>query len=294
VKLVIQDVINAVSLGSLYALIALGVALLFSIMRLANFAHGEIIAVSAFAMLALSGLPVPVWILGTLAAGVLVALLMERIAFRPVRGKDMTTMLITAFAVSFAVKDLLLFSQGALPKPVRLPGFFSGTVEVAGLQIAANSLVSLAASAVLLTGLVVFFQKTDLGVQMRAAADDFGMARLLGVRANLLIAAAFAISGLLAAVAAILLVSQSGSVEPYMGFAPVIVGFVACVIGGMGSLKGAAVGGMLLGCLTVLLQATLPDGLAPYRDAFLYSLVIAILVVRPQGLFASPAVVEDA
>src|SRR5690606_26781139 len=146
---------------------------------------------------------------------------------RPVRGKDLTTLLITSFAVSFAVKDFLLFTQGALPKPVRLPAFFSQSVDIAGLQVAGTSLISLGTSAVLLVLLVAFFQKTDLGVQMRAAADDFNMARLLGVRANVLIAAAFAISGLLAAVASILLVSQSGTVEPYMGFAPVIVGFVA-------------------------------------------------------------------
>ena len=130
----------------------------------------------------------------------------------------------------------------------------------------------------------MFLTRTRIGVQMRAAAEDFRMARLLGVRANRVIATAFAISGLAAALAAFVLVAQTGTVSPTMGLSPVLVGFVAMVLGGMGSLRGAVLGGYVLGVVTVALQSYLPLEMRFYRDAFAYTVVILVLLVRPQGL----------
>ena len=140
---------------------------------------------------------------------------------------------------------------------------------------------------VLVAALVAFLRFTDLGIQMRAAAENFPMARLMGVRANRVIAAAFAISGVLAAAAAVSSVSQTGSVTTTMGVNVVVVAFVATILGGAGSLPGAVLGGLLVGTLTVVLQDTLPLELRPFRDAFVYGLVLAVLVVRPQGLIVS-------
>ena len=145
---------------------------------------------------------------------------------------------------------------------------------------------------VLLISFGLFLKKTRLGVQMRAAAEDFPMARLLGVRANTVIAAAFALSGLLAGVAAILLVAQTGTLTPTMGVTPVLVAFVATIIGGLGSLGGAVIGGFALGTLTVTLQAELPLALRAYRDAFVFGGVIAILVFRPNGLLGAKSRVQ--
>jgi branched-chain amino acid transport system permease protein len=145
---------------------------------------------------------------------------------------------------------------------------------------------------VLLVGLQVFLNRTPLGLQMLAAAADFPMARLLGVRANRVIAAAFGISGLFAAAVSFALVAQLGQVNPTLGLLPVLIGFAGVIVGGMGSLVGAAVGGFTLGFLTTILQATLPDSLSPFRDAFLFTLVIVFLLFRPQGLLPGRYTVE--
>ena len=138
--------------------------------------------------------------------------------------------------------------------------------------------------AVMVGALATFLRRSMVGVQMRAAAENFQTARLVGVRSNLVIAVAFALSGLFAGVRAILIVAQSGTVTPTMGAAPVLIAFMATIIGGLGSLYAALFGGFFLGALTVLLQVILPDDLAPYRDAFVYAGVIAVLLIRPQGL----------
>jgi branched-chain amino acid transport system permease protein len=139
-----------------------------------------------------------------------------------------------------------------------------------------------------LIGLTVFLRRTPVGVQIRAAAEDFSMARMLGVRANVVVATAFAVSGLLAAVAGIFIATQSGALTPELGVQPVLIAFTATIIGGLGSLYGSALGGFVLGVFTAVLQVVLPDGAAPYRDSIVFGLVILILLVRPTGLIATP------
>jgi branched-chain amino acid transport system permease protein len=280
----IQNVIDALALGSLYALFALGVALIFGIMRLVNFAHGELIMVGAYVLVLVGDLPLVVKVGGAVLVSVAVALLMERVAMRPVRNSDPTTLLITSFAVSYLLQNLAILILGSTPKSGQVSETLSETFQVGSVSISKLDVATVTVTLALLIGLGLFLNRTSIGVQMRAAAENFRMARLLGVPANRVIATAFAISGLLAGVAAVLLVAQTGTVSATLGLTPVIFAFMATVLGGLGSLPGAVVGGFLLGCASVALQALLPGGVSEYRDAFLFGAVLLVLVLRPQGL----------
>ncbi len=280
----LQYVVDAINLASYDALIALGIAVVFGIMRLVNFAHGEIIMVGAYAMAYMLKLPFPVVVLATIAVGAAVALSMERVAFRPVRNATPTTLLVTSFALSFLIQNIVISTIGDFPKTPVLPQFLGSSFTVGNLLIQTVQVITVVTTIVLVALLVLFFTRTATGREMRAAAEDFRMARLLGVPANRVIAVAFGISGALAGVVSVLLLAQTDLLTPTMGVGPVLVGFVATVIGGLGSLVGAALGGFLLGFITVAFQAWLPLSLRPFRDAFVFGLVILILVFRPQGI----------
>jgi branched-chain amino acid transport system permease protein len=288
---VLQHIIDGLSFGSLYALFALGIALIFGIMGLLNFAHGELIMTGGFVMYLLADAGWIVMIVGTIAGVVLVAVLIERVAFRSVRGSDPITLLVSSFALSYLLQHLAEIIFGSVSKTVDISQSLSSSLHVGSLSIPKLNLITIAATLVLLLGLTTFLGKTRMGVQMRAAAEDFGMARLLGVRANRVIAVAFMLSGVLAAVASLLLVAQTGAVTNTMGASPVLIAFIATVLGGIGSLRGAVLGGFLLGFLTVALASYLPLELRYYRDAFVYTAVIAMLLVRPQGLIVAKNVV---
>ncbi|MPZ68007.1 MAG: branched-chain amino acid ABC transporter permease [Actinobacteria bacterium] len=286
----VQYVLDALSLGSTFALAALGIALVFSLMRLINFAHGEIIVASAYALWYLRSEWELHWFLatiGTVSVGIAVALIMERLAFRPLRHAGPTMLLASSFAVSVTVQNFLILSIGDDFRSVASPSFITGTVTWGSLRLPKVSILALVVSVLFMTGLALFLRRTRLGQQMLASAEDFDMARLLGVRANGVIAAAFAISGLLAAVLALILVAQQGLIHIRMGLPPLLIAFVATVIGGIGSLPGAVAGGLILGGVVTALQVALPIGLLPFRDAFTYSIVIVILLVKPEGLFGS-------
>jgi branched-chain amino acid transport system permease protein len=285
----LQNLIDAISVGSTYALVALGIALIFGIMRLVNMAYGEIIMIGGYVLYALSGIP---WVLAValaIATTIIVAIVMERSAFRPVRGADPTTLLITSFVVSFFLQHLALVALGSIPKAIPYPSFVLHSTTIAGLRVADLNLVTIVVVLILLVGLVGFLRKTTLGMQMRAAAEDFTMAQLVGVRANRVIAAAFGLSGLIAGVISVLYLAQLGTVQFDSGVSPLLIGVVATVTGGLGSLLGAALGGYGIGLLQVMLQSYLPSGAAPWRDAFVYTLVIVILLLRPQGLLVRSA-----
>jgi branched-chain amino acid transport system permease protein len=282
----VQTLIDALNLGAIYALAALGVGLIFSVMRLINFAHGELITAAGFAVYGLEGQPWPVRLAGGVLAAVVLALVMERMAFRPLRRANPATLLVTSFAVSYLVQHLVVLAFGARSIGVSLLPTLSDSVAVGALRLPLLELATLGVTLLLLGGLVYFFQRRPLGVQMRAAAEDFTMARLVGIKANRVIAAAFALSGVLAAFLAFYVIVQSGTISYRMGVDLVLIAFVAAVIGGMGSLTGAALGGLLVGVTSVALQTYLPPDWRPYRDAFLFGLFIAFLIGRPQGLIA--------
>ena len=280
----LQNLIDATSLGSLYALVAIGIALLFGIMQLVNFAHGELIMVGGYTFLLLERQSWVAIAVGTIVAVVALALVMELVAFRPVRKASAPTLFITSFAVSYLIQNIMIIAVGSTARGADLPLTLSKPVSIGGLNIARLDLITIGGTAVLIFILAVFLNRTRFGLQMRAAAEDFPMARLLGVRANRVVAGAFAISGLLAGVVALVVVSKTAILTPTMGQTYVLIGFVAVVLGGLGSLAAAGLGGFVLGFLTVGLQAWLPLSLRSYRDAFVFGLVIMILLIRPQGL----------
>lgn len=291
-QIIIQVLVDAFSLGGLYALTALGIGLIFSVMRLANFAHAEFVTVAAYVLFALSGQPIVIGIAGSVLVTLALAVLTERLAFRPLRNADPATMLISSFSVSMFLQRLLVFLVGSRIKTLDPLPMLSQAVTIGGVQVSSLKLVTILACAVLLAALTLFLKRTRFGLQMRAAAENFTMSRLVGVRANAVIAAAFALSGVLAAIVALLFAAQTGFVQPRFGVQLVIIAFVATVIGGLGNLLGAAVGGFLVGVVSILLQAFLPPELRPFREAFLFVVVILVLLVRPQGLFPARGLKE--
>lgn len=286
---VLQFLINALSLGGLYALMALGLALVYGIMRLVNFAYGELVMVGGYSLLVLGRGPLPWLIVALLSVvmAIITSVLTERVAFRPVRDAPPTTLLITSFAVSTLLQNAALLFVSPRPKAVSLPKVFAENITVGGLMISKINLLALVVSLASLGLLTLLLRRTTLGIALRAAADDFTMARMLGVRANLVIATAFAISGALAGVVSLFWIGRIGSVVPAIGLTPILIAFIATVIGGMESLAGAVVGGYLLGFLTVGLQLLLPQELLDFRQAFTFAIVILVLLFRPQGLIRS-------
>jgi len=284
VESAIQTLVNAISLGALYALLALGIALIFGIMNLINFAHGELVMIGGYALTLLAAVWAPVMVLAMIVIVVVAALLMERVAFRPVRGADPTTLLVTSFVVGFILQNLAIMIFGSLPRTTGAGSGLDRSIEIGGVLVSRLDIVVIAVGAALIVGLVLLIRSTSIGIQMRAAAENFEIARLLGVRADRIIAFTFALSGLLAAVAAFFLIAQGGSVSPTFGVAVVLVAFIATIVGGLGSLPGAVVAGFGLGFITVGFQELLPTGLVPYRDAFVFLVVLAVLIWRPEGL----------
>ena len=287
--LFLQNAIDALSLGAVYALVALGIGLIFSIMRLINFAHGELIMAGGFVLFSLAGQPLLLMLVAAIATCTILALGMERVAFRPLRKANPATLLIASFAVSYLVQHTVLLIFGSRAIGVDFLSELGKSVEFSGLRVPRLQIVTIVTTLCLMAGLVAFFRLSRTGLQMRAAAEDFTMARLVGIRANRVIAFAFAISGILAAMVSFYLVAQTGSVSYKMGISMVLIAFVSSVIGGMGSVAGAALGGFLVGITSVLLQAYLPIDMRPYRDAFVFLLFILFLFWRPDGLLMRQA-----
>jgi len=291
---VLQTIVDALSFGSMSALAALGIALVFGVMRLINFAHAELIMLGAYGTLVLAGAPWPIVVICVVAFVALIAVGMERVAFRPVRGASMATLLVTSFAVSYFLQNLVILFEGAQVKTLSFGVSLLDPFRVIDVRITWLDLVTVVATLAMLGAVAAILTRTRTGVQLRAATENFRMARMVGVRANRVIAVAFAMSGALAATVSLLLVAQNGTVSPAMGLQPALIGFVATVIGGMGSLIGAVTGGFALGVITVVFQASLPVGLTPYTDAFVFAIVIGFLVLRPNGLFGARLTEERA
>lgn len=284
----LQQSMNALSLGGEYALLALGLAIVFSVMGLVNFAHGDLITVGGYAMFLVAvglGLTNPVLLLpiGVFAV-VLFAMFLEKVAFKPVRAAPPTTGMLMAFGVSILIQNAALIFVGTRPKPVPTIDFLMTSVTIGSVRIPIVQILETAVTVAAILLLVVFLRRTTIGMAMRAAAKDVATVRLMGIRADRVVAAAFAISGLLAGLATIFIMARRGAVDPFMGFTPVLKAFVAAVIGGFGSLPGAVIGGFALGIAEVLLQVVLPPQMAGFRDAFIFSAVGVLLLVRPQGI----------
>jgi branched-chain amino acid transport system permease protein len=309
----LQQIVNALSIGSLYALMAVGLAMVFGILRLINFAHGDLMMIAAYmAAFGLgAGLPLGLTVILMLSGTIIVGLLMERTAYRPIRGGPDVAALLTSFGVGQILQNSTLLTTRLMGQPIQIafpaPAMLSGVIVLGPITMPKLNIISLVVGAVALVLLSFFVTRTMLGLSMRAAAEDLAAAKLMGININKVIATAFAIGSGLAAIAGLLFAVQAGQINPYMGFTPVLKAFIAAVIGGFGSIAGAVVGGYVLGALEVLLTAVpgigdilppglvspavqdalkqwLPSTLTSYRDAFVFVVLILMLLFRPNGI----------
>ena len=287
----LQFVVDVLSLGGAYAMMALGLVIVYGILRLVNFAYGELIMVAGYTLYLIGGSALPWLVMAAVAvlAAIATGIMTDYVAFRPVRAKSVTAVLITSFAFSTLLQNAALLFISPRPRAVPLPEIFSDTIQIWGVITPVRNVLTIVAAAVLLSVFALVMKRTMLGIAMRAAASQFTMARMLGVPANLVISTAFAISGLMAGVVALFWLGRSGAVVPGIGLEPLLVAFIATVIGGMRSLQGAVLGGFLLAFIDTGLNHALPQNLLQFRDAFTFSLVILILLWRPEGLMRGPA-----
>lgn len=282
----LQNIVDGLGRGSIYALLALGIAVIFGVMHLVNFAHGELITVSAYVGYGLVSRDVSWWlvVVGIFIAASVTSVIIEGVAFRWVRGAPDFTMLMTSFGVHFLVKALFVMYLGASVKTFNRPGWISTTKKVGGITLEVVDLYTIAAT-VLTLGLTVWLlQKTMFGISLRAAAEDFDAARLMGIKSDRVIRGAFLLSGALAGVASIFWIMRSGQATPSAGLSPMLKGVLAALIGGLGSMNGAVIGGLTLGLVEVLLLSYLPASLDAFVEAFVFLLIALLFIFRPQGI----------
>lgn len=283
-----QHLANAVSLGSLYALVAIGYTMVYGILRLINFAHGDLLMVAAYIVYYGRGmfhLPWPVSIVLAVALTSGTGIIVERAAYRPLRNSPRTTILISAIGVSFLVENLGLVVFGGRPQSFPLPAMFdSGSAkEIAGVRVENITFVIPAVTLLLLLALLHIVHRTKVGMAMRAVARDFDTAGLMGINVNRIIAVTFAIGSALAAVGGIMWAMKFPQINPLMGMMPGMKCFIAAVFGGIGNILGAVIGGFLLGVAEIMIVAFLPS-ISGYRDAFAFVILIGTLLLRPTGL----------
>lgn len=278
----IETLINGLSIGSTYAMIALGYTMVYGIAKMLNFAHGDIIMVGGymiFVTLTATGNP----ILGLLAAVlfcVALGISIEKVAYKPLRGASPLAVLITAIGVSYLLQSLAQIIFGTAPKMVNVADL--GNISFAGLTIPVYVLVTLGCSVVIMTVLSLFVKYTRTGRAMIAVSEDKGAAQLMGINVNKIIMITFAIGSALAAFAGLFMLMKSPSLTNTLGAMPGIKAFTAAVIGGIGSIPGAMLGGLLMGVVEAI-SLTIP-AVAPYTDAIEFIILIIILLVRPTGI----------
>ena len=280
------QIINGLQIGSIYALISLGYTMVYGIAQLINFAHGDIIMVGAYISLfsipAFTRMGLPVWL--TMIPAVIVCVLLgmftERVAYRPLRNSPRISNLITAIGVSLFLENLFmkLFTPNTRPFP---KVFTQPPITFAGLHLNFGTVVTIIVTIILSIGLQYFMKKTKYGKAMLATSEDYGAARLVGINVDHTIQLTFAIGSGLAAVAAVLYVASYPQVQPLMGSMPGIKAFIAAVLGGIGILPGAVLGGFILGIVESLTRAYISSQLA---DAFVFAILIVVLLVKPTGI----------
>ena len=284
-----QAIADAIALGALYGLVAVGIGLVFGVLRLVNFAYGELITCGAYVLAYTYGWPRPISIVLCVGAVVALALAQEFVAFRPLRrgGASPAAMLVATFAVSFLLQAIYLLAFGSRGQIVGTLGRLNSAFTVDGVDIRWILLVTVVSGLVLLGATAALLDRTEVGLHIRAAATDFRTSRILGVRANRVIVLSFVISGVLAAAVSVLYTVQNPLVQPSMGVPITIFALVGVVVGGMDRLWSAALGGFFVGLVYGLLADVMSSTSSVYLPAVVYGLVIVVLVVRPGGLFRS-------
>lgn len=290
----LQALVDAVSSGALYGLAALGIGLVFGVLRLANFAHGEIITAAAYTLIFTWQYGPFVAIPLAILASVLLALAMELFVFRWMRRASDGTLLIASFGLSVLIQRVYEIGFGNNVRTGAVAPALSGSVTVGGIRIQILSLVSILVAGVLLVAVHAFLTRSSVGLQVQAAATDFRTARLLGVRANLVIMLTFAIAGALASVVGFFLTVQIGAVGPSFGVSVTVMALIGAVIGGISSLWASVAGGFFVGFIASLLASYLPSGIAVFRDAFVFGVVMVLLIFKPSGVLVRTRSLERA
>lgn len=287
-----QQLANSISLGSLYALLAIGYTLVYGILRLINFAHGDIFMLGAyFAFYALAAFTLPWYLAFPLAIliTILVGIILERGAYRPLRNSPRIAIMISAIGASYLIENLGIMVFGGRPKAFPNIDLFNQILKIGSVSLAGVSLVIPIVTLVVLFILFYIINKTKTGMAMRAVSKDYEAARLMGIDVNTIITITFAMGSGLAAVGAILWGMKYPQLIPLMGLMPGLKCFIAAVIGGIGDVRGAVIGGFILGFGEIMLVAFFPD-LSGYRDAFAFVLLIFVLLVKPSGIMGKATV----
>ncbi len=289
-----QTLADAVALGSIYALMAVGIGLVFGVLRLVNFAYGQLVMAGAFALALAAQWGWPVWaaILLCFAVVLVLSMLMDRLVFRPLRGHSPAVMLIATFAVAFLLQNIALLWFGPLGKIATSLAYLNRPWAIGAVDIRKITVVSVIVAAACLLLLQLLLERTDIGLHMRASSMDFQTARMLGVRANRVIAVAVLLSGALAAVVAVMLTVENPLVTPDFALRDTIVVLAGVVVGGMNRPVPATLGGFSIGFATGLLGGALPTNQSQYIDSFIFAAVIVVLLLRPNGVFTRTRIVE--
>ncbi|MCL1854283.1 MAG: branched-chain amino acid ABC transporter permease [Clostridia bacterium] len=286
--LFLSQIINGLGTGAIYALIALGYTMVYGIVRLINFAHGDILMVGSFTAVLLmtgAGLPFPIALIAAMMVCVVFGVVIERVAYKPLRNAPRICSLITAIGVSYLLQNSaqLLFSANPRPFPTV---FQVAPIMIGGFGLSFITLLTVAVSVLLMILLTLFVQKTRMGKAMRAVSQDAGAARLMGINVNVTISVTFAIGCALAGVGAFLYCIAYPSVAPTMGAMPGLKAFIAAVLGGIGMLPGAMLGGFIMGVAESLTKGFISTQLS---DAVVYGILIVVLLVKPSGLLGNAA-----
>lgn len=283
----LQAAIDAFSLGVLYALVATGIALVFGVMRLVNLAHGELFTAGAYSFALTAAWSTGARLVVMVLVVVGLSLLLERVAFRPVRDAPPATMLVLTFAVAFFLQALARLLFSAQGRGVQILPVLNQPVLVGDLRIRMLTLATAVVGGALLAGTALFLVKTDIGLQMRAAAADFETARILGIDAHRVVRMAFLMAGVLAAAVALVLTVERTTVTPDFGFQITVIGLIGVVVGGLDRIVSGALGGFFVGVVSSVIANLLPTQTRVFLQSWLFLAVILVLLLRPDGLFAS-------
>ncbi len=283
---VIQQLVNGISLGSLYGLVAIGYTMVYGVLRLINFAHGDIMMVGTYmAFFGVSAFLLPWWasFIFAMVLAALLGVVIDKVAYKPLRSASRISSLITAIGVSFLLENLFLVLFGGVPKAFPIPKLFAGSLNIGGVILPFVSIFAPVLGIVFLLILLQLLHHTKYGMAMRALSLDIETTRIMGVNVDAVISLVFAIGSALAAAGGILWSLKYPSINPLMGILPGLKAFAAAVLGGIGDVTGAAIGGFIIGVSEILIVAIFPE-LAGYKDAFAFLLLILVLLFKPTGI----------
>lgn len=280
----IDLLLSGITVGSLYALIAIGYTMVYGILRLINFAHGDIFMMAGFFMIYVSGsmgpaVAIPIVLVLTVILGVAI----EKAAYKPLRSAPRMSVMISAIGVSYLLQNLATYITGGLARPYPEIPFLKQTFMIGPMTIKTITIVTPVLTVLLVIALVLFINNTKVGMAMRAVSKDFDTARLMGIKVNSVISSTFVIGSLLAGVGSVLYFSNYGQVSPMIGSMPGLKAFVAAVFGGIGSIPGAVIGAYIIGICESFIKAN--DTIAIFSNAFTFALLIVVLLFKPNGMF---------